>query len=72
MTLIEATKENEKTRILFAVVRKKIWCKKELKQNLSFSVQAFIFFLYFSKQGLSLFLYKEQCNVAEIQNSISK
>ena len=71
MTLIEAKKEKEKTRILFAVVRKKIWCKIESKQNLSFSVQAFIF-LYFSKQGLSLFLYKEQCNVAEIQNSKSK
>ena len=37
MTLIEAKKENEKTRILFAVVRKKIWCKIELKQNLNFS-----------------------------------
>ena len=39
MTLIEAETENEKkkTRILFAVVRKKIWCKIELKQNLNFS-----------------------------------
>ena len=47
MTLIEAETENEKkTRLLFAVVRKKIWCKIELKQNLSFSVQAFIFFVF--------------------------
>ena len=34
MTLIEAKKEKEKTRILSAVVGKKIWCKIELKQNL--------------------------------------
>ena len=27
----------KKARILFAVVRKKIWCKIELKQNLNFS-----------------------------------